>query len=242
MKNIVSDNRINQKLNASFEHPELVWDEDLVWNQIEHKSKKKTKVIYLWMGMAASISILIGFTVFYQSRTKPQVSQFINNNHDLPVKINNKPFISQQNNNVKLNSKKIKHHKKILLSNELPVIVQESIIKNQVVEPKKEKIETESFTNLNPNTTEVILVEKPIEDKASEEKLIVKPQTITLNIPMDDTRPKRKKRVIGRFFQQMGQLATTGKFNWEEINMRPKNLLAYLKNSFVEEPDSTNSK
>ncbi|MDZ7934496.1 MAG: hypothetical protein U5M51_05930 [Emticicia sp.] len=203
---------------------EPVWDKTKVWQSI--KPTKQYRIFHF--RHAASLAILIGIGVLFlfflnNKKAETGITQ-LQKNETKPIQLAQlKPKIDKTFTIQSINkSIKSDNSPPILTQNIIPELTKENI--TNVIEEQKLEVVFEETTALETPNQE-------IENKTTT-------HVITLNIPMDeDLKPKRKKRIIGRFFQQVGKYSNGEKFDWEEINIKPKKVWAYLKNSFV--ADST---
>jgi hypothetical protein len=213
------------------EDSEPIWDEAKVWNKIRPVQDKK-RVVY-WP-YAASIAMVIAVSIFMLFSEKTKIEK--------PILVEIKKVDSDKKETKMVDNQMIVSGIKVkqqTISNEKEIIeiAATPFIKTIVEEEKTLEV---SIKN------EAVLVEKkldnqpivlPFEEKEAlvlEQKKEIKNHTITLNIPVEnEDKSVRKKRVVGRFFQQVGRYSNGEKFNWEEINIRPKAIWSYLKNSFT---------
>jgi hypothetical protein len=207
---------------------EPVWDKTKVWESIQPTKQYCLKCFKY----AASLALLIGsgtlYFIFFSDEK-------IKNNSILTLKIKEKsvdkftytkPDIKMQKSNLtKVSSKKTVKNKPFL----------EKYIENSAIKSTQEV----TLSTISEPKSNVILEKKiPIETTKPTTENLPTNNVIVLNIPMEeDLKPKRKKRAIGRFLQQIGRYSNGEKFDWEEVNIKPKKVWAYFKNSFV--ADST---
>jgi hypothetical protein len=207
---------------------EPVWDKTKVWEAIQ--PTKQYHVSYF--KYAASLAILIGigalyFIFFNGEKTKNTSILTLKTKEKSVSKFNyTKPNINIQKSNLtKVSSRKTAKNKPFLEKYaEITAIKStQEITINTISEPKLEVfLQQETLPETIIPTTETLPTNN----------------VIVLNIPMEeDLKPKRKKRIIGRFFQQIERYSNGEKFNWEEVNIKPKKIWTYFKNSFV--ADST---
>lgn len=207
---------------------EPVWDKTKVWESIQ--PTKQYRVSYF--KYAASLAILIGigalhFVFLSGEKTKnassltlevkkKSVDKFTYTKQDIKI---------QKSNLTNVSSRKTAKNKPFL----------EKFIENTAIKSTQEI----TLNTISEPKSNVILEQKiPIETTIPTTETLPTNHVIVLNIPMEeDLKPKRKKRIIGRFFQQIGRYSNGEKFDWEEVNIRPKKIWAYFKNSFV--ADST---
>ncbi len=210
-----------------------IWNEAKVWQKIENSQQKKRLVYWPY---AASVAALLGiYWVFtaQNSNQKPVLSAI--KKSDLTKNQVLKPANQLIANEIKTKRKEAKFQIKNSVS-EIVVkeILQEEKPKIEVVFEKEMNFKEEQKLNKEPIS--LVFEEKAV--AALEQKEVQQNRVVVLNIPVEgEEKMIRKKRLVGRFFQQMGRFSNGHKFDWEEVNIRPKKIWAYLKSNFV--ADST---
>ncbi|WP_064198165.1 MULTISPECIES: hypothetical protein [Emticicia] len=207
---------------------EPVWDTTKVWQTI----KPTKQYQFSYFKYAASIAILIGFgalyLVFYKNEKTKIISILL---PKTKIKSVNKPIHSKPNNEIQ----KSNTHANLYTKTQKPKLFIEENTKSTATESTQEgTTNTFSEPKLEVSLQQETLTERTIPTTEN----IPTNHVIVLNIPIEeDLKPQRKKRIIGRFFQQIERYSNGEKFEWEEVNIRPKKIWAYFKNSFV--ADST---
>lgn len=207
---------------------EPVWDKTKVWQTI----KPTKQYQFPYFKYAASLAILIGIGALYfvflsGEKTKNASSlTFEVKKKSVDKFTYTKPDIKIRKSNLtKVASRKTAKNKPFL----------EKFIENTAI---KSTQEVALNTISEPKSKMILELEIPIETTIPTTENIPTNLVIVLNIPMEeDLKPKRKKRIIGRFFQQIGRYSNGEKFDWDEVNIKPKKIWAYFKHSFV--ADST---
>ncbi len=207
---------------------EPVWDTTKVWQTIKPTRQYK----FSYFKYAASIAILIGIWALYFVSYRSEKTKSISNlSPKAKIKSVNKPIHLKPNNEIQKNNIYANPYTKSRKSELL-------------IEENTKSIATESTQEITINTISEPKLEVFLQKETLTETIIPTTETlptnhvIVLNIPMEEElKPKRKKRIIGRFFQQIGRYSNGEKFDWAEINVKPKKIWAYFKNSFV--ADST---
>lgn len=209
------------------EEEEPVWDKAKVWESI-----RPTKHYHFaYFKYAASLAILIGMGILYYVLLGGEKAKNIS--VQLPAKykkiiiqpVYEQPISGKQK--AIIHPKMSKKFTKRLPFSEKNIENSNKLTKELVVNIISEK-----------NSEVILQKEIPVETANLIAEKIPTNQVIILNIPMEENvRPKQKKRVIGRFFQQIGRYSNGENFDWKEVNSKPNKVWAYLKNSFV--ADST---
>ena len=207
---------------------ELVWNNAKVWQNTQ--PKKRHKLVYF--KYAASLAFLTGigvlYVIFSGEKTITNTAVFI-------PKIQEKILV--KNILVEPIRKPQKKEFSPIFEDKTTKIepFPEKIIQNTTIQSTPE---TAISAVLEPKSDVVLREETPAELPKSAIQKQATNQVIVLNIPMEENaKSQPKKRVVGRFFQQIGRYSNGEKFDWEAVNIKPKKIWAYFKNSFV--ADST---
>lgn len=207
---------------------EPVWDKTKVWQTI----KPTKQYQFSYFKYAASLAILIGiWTMYFVFFKSEKTKNIIALSPKIQKKTVDKFIYTKPDKEIQKSSISITLNKKT----QKQELFMEENTKSRATESTQEvAINTIS----EPKSNMILELEIPIETTKLTTESIPTNNVIVLNIPMEeDLKPKRKKRIIGRFFQQIGRYSNGEKFDWEEVNIKPKKIWAYFKNSFV--ADST---
>lgn len=232
------------------EYPASEWDDAGVWEAIQQKQKRQRVVTPIWLRYAASIMIVavLGWLFFLEKDAQEQVTKKEEFKEKVAAEPNDFKSADTSTGNdagdsiVKTNSKLKVEEKVLQVHPGKGIRTEGALTKIKLTSiPKLEEIAfsfDESLIEHLPKET-YSQINQIIENEGLENDLnpVISNQTIILNIPLDEIESSRKRKWVGRFLTQVGESIKGNGFAWEEVNVRPKEFLVYLKRSFSDTPD-----
>lgn len=255
--------KVHDKIERTEFSPDfLEWNQESVWTRIEQKKEaKKPKTVFVWWrsSIAASIAlaVLMGGGYFLLKNKDTQsvaVSQtqrgYVAKSAELPVSKTTSNAIQEiKKNEVLISSKITELSDKSFAENERTLVDLENVQHPAITETMGAI--SEGSKHPLPATT-IIAADSPTEKLIEEPKLQVElvdsqpfvappkfERTVILDIPDTEEynrfQKTEKKTFFARLFKQVGKFNTEGTVDWEELNVKPNRIWAYVKESMKTE-------
>ncbi len=199
----------------NFSDTDLYFEDTDLWKRLEERldEKKPQKQKPLWLWWAAASLLIGGFFLI-----------------DFEEPVNTQAMISTQKNSVKLREEPratpwSKKNKQKPIQKE--AITNIPLVEAQAEEQKKLTIELE-IVRSKINFDSLIYNKKTIayELKFRNEKVT------TVDFPLIPDKLMKRENFAKRAFRQLKSFNTEGKIDWRELNIEPRNVWAYLGQSF----------
>ena len=239
-------NDIKSKVDA--DEAGFTWPKEEIWTAIENKQRKRRGG---WIFFAAAASILLFLSVsglwLYNdgspkvSLVKPQLENSKKKNQ--PVNKNSEIILSkkQLTEKIKKGTKMAGYQRSTAILSEQDMVIE--TIKDENENPAKpltfEKIELQKVASRSGVPFVEINIDKANISLINPADLVVPNQAIEQRVILiiPEIGEVKRKRLAGRLIQQVGNFNTEGKFDWEEVNVKPQKPWAYLKESVKTEPN-----
>lgn len=233
------------------------WPKDELWIAIEKKQSKNRKV---WYYYAAMLAVLLGFSAYLFTLDTKEMSvlERVSPTDKVtsldPVTVIEKspeadvPLSSKEGQSLKGTAKNLRATATIPtapiiripigeLREEEEIVIWEIEEEAQLSLGSRRALEFGPIGNLAPKPIslserafEVAILERKESNSSPESK------TIYLQIPEKGEKERYSK--VGKLFKQIGRFNTVGEFDWEEVNVKPQLIWAYLKESTKSQKDN----
>lgn len=255
--------KVHEKIERTEFSPDfLEWNQESVWARIEQKKEaEKPKTVFVWWrsSIAASIALatLVAGGYFLLKNNDTQsvaVSQtqrgYVAKSAELPLaETTNKNFQEVKKSEVQASKQTSEFPNNTLTENERALVDLENVQYPEIAETSVAASEIHKHplpaTTIiaADSPTETILETPKIHTELVDSQPFVAPpkfeRTVILDIPDTEEYNRfqrtEKKTFFARLFKQVGKFNTEGTVDWEELNVKPNRIWAYVKESMKTE-------